>query len=159
MKQSNTLIGIVAGVAFALPYAVASEMPITGYSDNERDAVNQIFLADNTYGSSKSVDSAIGEDSDDYAVIGGDAPNPEPDRSLSTTADDAAITAKVKSKLLADTTVGGLKIDADTRSGVVYLTSEHMNSQSEIDTAIKLAKDTSGVKDVVSKLTLDDSTD
>jgi hyperosmotically inducible protein len=66
--------------------------------------------------------------------------------------DDAAITAAVKAKLLADPMVGGLKIDVDTRSGVVYLTGDNMKSQAEIDQAIKLAKETSGVTSVESKL-------
>jgi len=88
------------------------------------------------------------------AMVGGNAPNPEPNRPVGQVMDDAAITAAVKAKLLADPTVGGLKIDVDTRNGVVYLTSEHMKSQAEIDQAIKLAKETSGVKDVQSKLTM-----
>jgi hyperosmotically inducible protein len=66
--------------------------------------------------------------------------------------DDAAITAKVKAKLLADSTVGGLKIDVDTKEGVVTLTSNSMKSQSEIDQAIRLAKGVDGVRDVVSNL-------
>jgi len=66
--------------------------------------------------------------------------------------DDAAITAAVKAKLLADPQVGGLKIDVDTRNGVVYLTGDHMKSQAEIDQAVKLAKETSGVKSVENKL-------
>lgn len=86
------------------------------------------------------------------AAIGGNAPNPEPDRSLGEVMDDAAITAAVKAKLLADPMVGGLRIDVDTREGVVYLTGDHMKSQAEIDQAIKLARETSGVKSVDSKL-------
>lgn len=86
------------------------------------------------------------------AAVGGNAPNPEPDRPVGQVIDDAAITAAVKSKLLADPKVGGLKIDVDTRSGVVYLTGDHMKSQAEIDQAIKLAKETSGVKSVENKL-------
>ncbi|HEV8611441.1 MAG TPA: BON domain-containing protein [Thermoanaerobaculia bacterium] len=86
------------------------------------------------------------------AAMGGNAPNPEPNRPVGQVMDDAAITAAVKAKLLADPQVGGLKIDVDTRNGVVYLTGDHMKSQAEIDQAIKLAKETSGVKDVVSKL-------
>ena len=66
--------------------------------------------------------------------------------------DDAAITAAVKAKLLADPTVGGLKIDVDTREGIVYLTGDNLKGQAEIDQAIKLAKETSGVKSVESKL-------
>jgi len=90
------------------------------------------------------------------AAAGGNAPNPEPDRSAGQTVDDASITAAVKTKLLADTKVGGLKIDVDTRNGVVYLTGDHMKSQAEIDQAVKLAKETSGVKSVESKLVVGD---
>lgn len=91
------------------------------------------------------------------AAMGGNAPNPEPDRSAGTVVDDAAITAAVKAKLLADPTVGGLKIDVDTRNGVVYLTADHMKNQGEIDTAIKLAKETSGVKSVENKMVVGDA--
>ena len=91
------------------------------------------------------------------AAMGGNAPNPEPDRPVGTVMDDAAITAAVKAKLLADPTVGGLKIDVDTRNGVVYLTADHMKSQKEIDQAIKLAKETSGVKGVENKLVIGDA--
>jgi hyperosmotically inducible periplasmic protein len=86
------------------------------------------------------------------AAIGGNAPNPDPNRPVGEVLDDAAITAAVKAKLLADPTVGGLKIDVDTREGIVYLTGDNLKSQAEIDQAIKLAKETSGVKSVESKL-------
>ena len=91
------------------------------------------------------------------AAMGGNAPNPEPDRGAGTVVDDAAITAAVKAKLLADPTVGGLKIDVDTRNGVVYLTADHMKNQGEIDMAIKLAKETSGVKSVENKMVVGDA--
>lgn len=90
------------------------------------------------------------------AAMGGNAPNPEPDRPAGTVMDDASITAAVKAKLLADPTVGGLKIDVDTRNGVVWLTGDHMNSQAEIDQAIKLARETSGVKSVENKMVVGD---
>ncbi len=53
--------------------------------------------------------------------------------------------------------MGGLKIDVDTREGVVYLTADHMKNQGEIDLAIKLAKETSGVKSVESKMVVGDA--
>ncbi|MFN2387770.1 MAG: BON domain-containing protein [Thermoanaerobaculia bacterium] len=87
-------------------------------------------------------------------VIGGNAPNPEPDRPVGTVMDDAAITTAVKAKLLADPTVGGLKIDVDTRNGVVWLTGDNMNNQAEIDKAITVAKAVDGVKSVENKLTV-----
>ncbi len=89
-------------------------------------------------------------------AVGGNAPNPEPNRSAGQFVDDATITAAVKTKLLADPKVGGLKIDVDTRNGVVFLTGDHMKSQAEIDQAIRLARETSGVKSVESKLVVGD---
>lgn len=79
-------------------------------------------------------------------------------RSVGGVVDDAAITASVKTKLLADTQVGGLKIDVDTKDGVVTLTSNSMNSQAEIDTATRIARETSGVKDVQNRLTVKSTT-
>ncbi|HEX9689836.1 MAG TPA: BON domain-containing protein [Thermoanaerobaculia bacterium] len=73
---------------------------------------------------------------------------------IAETMDDAAITAAVKAKLLADPLVGGLKIDVDTREGIVSLTGDSLKSQAEIDQAIKLAQETSGVKSVESQLTI-----
>lgn len=66
---------------------------------------------------------------------------------------DASITAAVKTKLLADTTVGGLKIDVDTKDNVVTLTGT-VKSAAEKAEAIRLAKTTTGVKRVVDKLTI-----
>ena len=69
-------------------------------------------------------------------------------------ATDAEITAAVKTKLLADTTVGGLKIDVDTTAGVVTLTGP-VHSVAEKNQAVRLARNTSGVKRVVSKLAVE----
>jgi len=69
---------------------------------------------------------------------------------------DASITAAVKSKLLADTKVGGLKIDVDTKDHVVTLTGP-VNTAAERAEAVRLAKTTTGVKSVVSKLVVDPS--
>lgn len=67
---------------------------------------------------------------------------------------DAEITTAVKSKLLADKTVGGLKIDVDTSNGVVTLTGP-VYSGKEKAQAMNLARHTHGVKRVVSKLTIE----
>jgi len=66
---------------------------------------------------------------------------------------DAAITSAVKTKLLADTKVGGLKIDVDTKDNVVTLTG-NVKSAAEKAEAIRLAKTTKGVARVVDKLTI-----
>ena len=66
---------------------------------------------------------------------------------------DAAITSAVKTKFLGDTTVGGLKIDVDTKDHVVTLTGA-VKSAAEKAEAIRLAKTTKGVARVVDKLTI-----
>lgn len=67
---------------------------------------------------------------------------------------DAEITSAVKTKLLADKTVGGLKIDVDTSDGVVTL-SGPVHSSVERSQALKLARATKGVKRVVNKLEME----
>ena len=76
---------------------------------------------------------------------------PDTDRTVGQTIDDAGITMKVKAKLLDDPAVKGLKIDVDTREGVVYLTGSVTNAQMR-DQAIRLARETEGVRDVQANL-------
>ena len=75
----------------------------------------------------------------------GDAPSPS--RTVGERIDDAQITAKVKNHLLEDPAVKGLKIDVDTREGVVYLTGTIPNA-AERDKAVQIARATEGVRDV-----------
>jgi hyperosmotically inducible periplasmic protein len=64
---------------------------------------------------------------------------------------DSAITATVKTALLADPDVKGLKIDVDTKNGVVTLKGTADRSVNR-DRAVAIAKDTSGVKSVDDQL-------
>jgi hyperosmotically inducible protein len=64
---------------------------------------------------------------------------------------DAALTTAVKTKFLADTAISGLKIDVDTKDGVVTLTGT-MPSAAEKTQALKVARETEGVKSVVDRL-------
>jgi hyperosmotically inducible protein len=64
---------------------------------------------------------------------------------------DGAITAAVKSKLLVDTSTPGLKIDVDTKDGVVTLTGT-VKTRAEADKAAADARGTKGVKRVVNNL-------
>jgi hyperosmotically inducible protein len=66
---------------------------------------------------------------------------------------DTAITAAVKSKMLADSKVGGLNIDVDTSNGVVTLNG-NVSSAAEKAAAMRLARDTDGVKSVRDNLTI-----
>ena len=64
---------------------------------------------------------------------------------------DAAVTAKVKTKFLADSSIAGLKIDVDTKDNVVTL-SGTVSSAAEKRRAVEVARDTDGVKSVVDRL-------
>ena len=64
---------------------------------------------------------------------------------------DAAITAKVKTALLADPDVKGLRVDVDTKDGVVTLTG-NADNKTNLDRAAVVAKGIDGVKSVDNKL-------
>ena len=61
--------------------------------------------------------------------------------------DDTTITTRVKTSMLNDPAVGGLRIDVDTFKGVVTL-SGSVKSETEKNQAIALARSTSGVVEV-----------
>ena len=64
---------------------------------------------------------------------------------------DAALTTKVKTKFLADDDISGLKIDVDSKNGVVTLTGT-VPTAAEKNMALKVARSTEGVKSVVDRL-------
>jgi hyperosmotically inducible protein len=64
---------------------------------------------------------------------------------------DASLTAAVNAKLVADTTLSGLKIKVDTLDGVVTLSGD-VRSQSDRDVAVRLARETAGVREVNDRL-------
>ena len=72
-------------------------------------------------------------------------------KSVGDTIDDATITTRVKTALLNDPDVGGLRIDVDTFKGVVTL-SGRVKTKEEEAKAIALARKISGVTDVKSTL-------
>ncbi|VXC03402.1 conserved exported hypothetical protein [Luteimonas sp. 9C] len=61
---------------------------------------------------------------------------------------DTWITTKVKSSLLADSDVAGLKIDVETVNGVVTLTGQ-VEQASQVTEATRIAREIEGVTDVV----------
>jgi hyperosmotically inducible protein len=80
------------------------------------------------------------------------APGPtEPGRTVGQTVDDATITAKVKAALLQADDVKGLDVNVDTVKGTVTLKGT-VDTQSQIDRAISIAKVAEGVKDVRNEL-------
>ncbi len=66
-------------------------------------------------------------------------------------AGDATLTAKVKAKFLADTSISGLKIDVDTKNDVVTLNGT-VPTAAEKRHAVEVARATDGVKSVVDNL-------
>lgn len=72
-------------------------------------------------------------------------------KTVGETIDDATITTRVKTSLLNDPDVGGLRIDVDTFKGVVTL-SGRVKTKEEEAKAIALARKISGVTDVKSTL-------
>jgi hyperosmotically inducible protein len=67
---------------------------------------------------------------------------------------DPGVTAAVKSKLLADPDVSGLRIEVDTREGVVTLTGS-VSTQAQKTEAIRIARETDNVKNVVDRLKIE----
>lgn len=65
--------------------------------------------------------------------------------------DDSAITAKVKSQLLADPQVSGLQVNVETFKGQVQL-SGYVNSPDERTKAEQIARNVEGVKNVSNDL-------
>jgi hyperosmotically inducible protein len=72
-------------------------------------------------------------------------------KTVGETIDDTTITTRVKTAMLNDPDVGGLRIDVDTFKGAVTL-SGRVKSQAERDQAISLARGISGVTEVKDNL-------
>jgi hyperosmotically inducible protein len=74
-------------------------------------------------------------------------------KTISTTMDDASITAQVKTVLLNDPQINATRIDVSTANGVVTM-SGTVKSQPEQQRAIQLARQVNGVRDVKANLTV-----
>jgi hyperosmotically inducible periplasmic protein len=64
---------------------------------------------------------------------------------------DAGITTNVKTKFAADDTVKAYQVDVDTRNGVVTLSGAVENTAAK-EQAIKIARETNGVRDVIDQI-------
>ncbi len=80
------------------------------------------------------------------AVVSADARGAVPDD-----LEDGAITARVKSRLALDDTIRSRDIHVATKDAVVTLTGQ-VASEAERDRAVKLARETEGVKSVTDRL-------
>lgn len=79
------------------------------------------------------------------------------DKSVGNVVDDSTISATIKASLLDNRNTHSMKINVDTFKGVVQL-SGFVASQAEKDAAGKIAKETSGVKEVHNSLGVHDAT-
>lgn len=79
-------------------------------------------------------------------------------KTVGETIDDTTITTRVKTAMLNDPGVGGMRIDVDTFKGVVTL-SGRVKSDAERQQALDLARRTSGVIDVKDALQIIPSQD
>lgn len=118
---------------------------LTGNVDDQAAKARAIQIARDTKGVVRVVDMISAR------TEAGNGNAPDTNRSLGERIDDAEITMSVKSKLLDDPLVKGLKIDVDTREGIVYLTGSVRNAEEKAK-AIQLAQQTNGVRDVQANL-------
>lgn len=75
-------------------------------------------------------------------------------KTVGETIDDATVTTRVKTALLNDPDVGGLRIDVDTFKGVVTL-SGRVKSKTEEEKAVAIARKINGVTSVKSTLQIE----
>jgi hyperosmotically inducible protein len=115
------------------PAAKEQAVRVARATDGVRDVVDQVTVGagDTAAGSAGSMDRTVG-------TVGG-------------AASDAVVTATVKSKMMADTSVSGLQINVDTANGIVTLTG-HVRNAAERERAIAIARGTEGVAKVEDKL-------
>jgi hyperosmotically inducible protein len=73
------------------------------------------------------------------------------ERTVGTAIDDATITTRVKSALLADPEVKGLDVKVETRDREVLL-SGFVDSRAQKQRAVDIARRVNGVKDVIDKM-------
>jgi hyperosmotically inducible protein len=122
---------------------------LTGEVRSVQEESRALELARNTKGVANVVDNlSIVEEGAPTSGIG-----EPPDTGKMPTGGDAGLTSIVKTKLLADPDIGGLKIDVDTRDNVVTLTGT-VNSAAEKSKALDIARKTEGVASVVDRLTV-----
>jgi osmotically-inducible protein OsmY len=121
-------------------------------TEGVRDVVDSMVVAPGPAPTSGVGEAAreAGRDAKDAARDAGQAAK-DAGRDAGNVLGDAGITSAVKTKMLADTDVSGLKIDVDTKDGVVTL-SGNVSTATEKRRAVEIARETKGVKTVKDQL-------
>lgn len=149
-----------AGITTAVKAKMAADDTVKAYQidvDTARKVVTLTGTVDSATAKSRAVELARSTDGvtsvSDHIVVSVASAAPTTPDAQPAGFSDPGITASVKTKLLADPTVGGLRIDVDTRDGIVTLSGQ-VKSPAERVLALKLARETDGVKTVENKLTV-----
>jgi hyperosmotically inducible periplasmic protein len=137
------MIGALLRIVLLLIIVAAVAAFFFGYRYGDRDTDSRDVIG--TSGETVDVDRArqvgarVGEDVAEGA------------NEVERAAADAALTAKIKSKMALDDSVDALDIDVDTTNGVVTL-SGSADSEISRNRAVQLARETDGVRSVVDRL-------
>lgn len=126
---------------------------LTGPVSSKAEKAEAVRIAKGTMGVKSVVSKLVVEPASKTAVQKTEDATEKAAKDTGANITDAAITSAVKTKLLADTKVGGLKINVDTNNHVVTLTGT-VKSAAEKAEAIRLASTTKGVDKVIDKLTI-----
>ena len=138
------------------PVARDRAIELARATDGVRNVVDQLTVSPGVTPTTGVDDKIQGEAKE--AARDADAKTDEAQKKAGDTADragdaaaNAALTSKVKTKFLADTAISGLRIDVDSNNGVVTLTGT-VPTAAEKDRALKVARETDGVKSVIDRL-------
>jgi hyperosmotically inducible protein len=150
-----------AGITTAVKSKLAADNDVKAYQidvDTNNKVVTLSGTVDTATAKSRAVEIARTTDGvanvvDNVTVNAATATAPSMPDAARVMSSDPALTAAIKGKFIADTTVAALKIDVDTRDGVVTLTGQ-VRTQAEKDQALKIARETDGVKSVIDRLTV-----
>jgi hyperosmotically inducible protein len=147
-KNTVTLNGTVA-----TPAEKTQAVSIARNTKGANDVVNDIVVKRNAVGTSGAVEPKSDSFKDDVQGAAHDV-KVKTEKVADKTGEviaDAAITSEVKTQFLARPGVPGLKIDVDTKDGVVTLSGTVKNS-AEATKAVSIARKSKGVKRVVNHL-------
>ena len=143
VDTNNGVVTLRGDVDSALARERAVQIART--TEGVRDVVDNLTVT-----ASAPTGGLIDRDRDDRGV-GFGAEIRQEARDIGHAVEDTAITSAVKAKFLADRVVSGMKIDVDTKDGVVTL-SGMVSSRAEADRATMMARNTEGVTKVVDNL-------
>lgn len=140
-----------AGISTAIKSRLAADDEVKAYQidvDTKDKVVTLTGKVDTARAKTRAVEIArlekgVFQVTDNITITPGAPPTPT----------DASLTAAVKAKLAADSTLSGLKINVDTLDGVITLSGD-VKSQTQKDTVVRFARDTAGVREVNDRLVI-----